>query len=95
MRDEIRDPTVASVTFCAPSSSPTTTAGVVEFKVVVEGDERVCGSALTRQRNASAKVQARLCAPMMLRNENITHNVVALFFSQNTVAERQKQLSYY
>lgn len=91
MRDEIRDPTVASVMFCAPSSAPMTTDGVVEFR----GDGRVCGSALTRQRNASAKVKARLCAPMMLRNENITQNVVALFFSQNTVAETQKQLSYY
>lgn len=67
MRDEIRDPTVASVMFCTRSSSPMTTDGVVELKGVVEGDERVCGSALTRQRNASAKVKARLCAPMMLR----------------------------
>lgn len=68
MRDEIRDPTVASVTFCAPSSPPMTTDGVVELKGVVEGDERVRGSALTRQRNARAKVKARQGAPMMLRN---------------------------
>lgn len=64
MRDEIRDPTVASVTFCGRSSSPMTTGGVVEC--VVAGDERVCGSALTRQRAATAKVKARLNAPMML-----------------------------
>lgn len=79
MRDEIRDPTVASVRFCARSSSPMTTDGV-EFKRGVEGDDRVCGSALTRQRNASAKVNARLRAPMMLRCETLTQNVVAWFF---------------
>lgn len=84
MRDEIRDPTVASVTFCARSSSPTTADGVVEFKCV-EGDERVCGSAVTRQRNAIANVNTRLYVPMMLRYENITQNIVSLFFSRNTV----------
>lgn len=94
MKDEIRDPTVASVTFFARSSSPTTADGVVEFKCV-EGDERVCGSAVTRQRNAIANVNTRLYVPMMLRYENITQNVVSLFFSRNTVVETQNQLSYY
>lgn len=94
MRDEIRDPTVASVTFCARSSSPTTAGGVGEF-MRVETDERVCGSAVTRQRNAIAKVNTRLHVPMMLRYENITQNVVSLAFSRNTVVETQNRLSYY
>lgn len=76
MRDEIRDPTVSSVALCARPSSPMTTDGVVEFRCVA-GDECVCGSALTRQTAATAKVKARLCAPMMLQYVNITKYVVS------------------
>lgn len=92
MSDEIRDPTVASVALCARPSSLMTAVGVVEFRLVA-GDECVCGSARTRQRTATAKVKARLCAPMMLQYGNVTKNVVSQVFTQ--VVETQKQLSYY
>lgn len=76
MRDEIGDPTVASVALCGRPYSPITADDVVEFRCVA-GDGCVCGSALTRQRAATAKVKARLCAPMILQYENFTKTVLS------------------
>lgn len=58
IRDEIRDPTAASVAlFVGPPSLMMD--GDVGFNCVA-GEERVCGSPLTRQRAAIRKVKARL-----------------------------------
>lgn len=76
MIDEIRDPSVASVAFSFRPSSPLTAQAVVEFKCVA-GDGCVSGSALTRQRAATAKVNARLRAFIVLQYENNTKNAVS------------------
>lgn len=59
IRDEIRDPTAASVTLFASSSSLLMDDDDVEFNCVA-GEEIVCGSPLTRQRATIIKVKARL-----------------------------------
>lgn len=67
IRDEIRDPTAASVTlFLSPSSLMT--GGDVELKCVA-GEDRVRGSPLTRQRATTSKVNARLCDTMVKRDD--------------------------
>lgn len=65
IRDEIRDPTAASVTLCV-SSSWLMMDDDVEFDCVLAAEERVCGSQLTRQRAAIIKVKARLYVTMVL-----------------------------
>lgn len=64
IRDEIRDPTAASVTLFA-CSSWLMTEDDVELKCVA-GGEGVCGTPWTRQRAAIIKVKARLYVTMML-----------------------------
>lgn len=64
IRVEIRDPTAASVTLCVSSSSLMMDDDV-EFKCVVEGEERVRGSPLTLQTTAIIKVKTRLYVTMM------------------------------
>lgn len=68
IRDEIRDPTAASVTLLVSSSSLMMDDDV-EFTCVA-GEERVCGSPLTRQRAATIKVKTRLYVTMVLKWEN-------------------------
>lgn len=69
IRGEIRDPTVASVTLFVTSSSlmmdeDDDEDDDVEFNCVA-GEDRVCGTQLTRHRAAIIKVKARLCATMI------------------------------
>ena len=65
MRDEIRDPTAASVTLLVSPSSlmmdedDDDDDDDVELNCVA-GEGRVCGTALTRQRAATTKVKTRL-----------------------------------
>lgn len=66
MMDEIRDPTVAYVTlFVSSSSLMMDDDDDVEFNCVA-GEDRVCGSPLTRQRTATIKVNARLYVNMVI-----------------------------
>lgn len=68
IRDEMRDPTAASVTLFVSSSSlmmDDDDDDDVELNCVA-GEERVCGSPLTRQRAAIIKVKARLYVTMVL-----------------------------
>lgn len=65
MRDEIRDPTAASVTLLVSPSSLMMDEDDDEDDDDVElncvaGEGRVCGTALTRQRAATTKVKTRL-----------------------------------
>lgn len=67
IRDEIRDPTAASVSLILLSSSWLMMGDDeddVEFMCVA--DEGVSGSPLTRQRAAAIKVKARLCIIIMV-----------------------------
>lgn len=65
IRDEIRNPTAASVTLFV-SSSPPLMDDDVEFNCVA-GEEIVCGSPLTRQRATIIQAKARLCEIMVLK----------------------------
>lgn len=63
MRDEIRDPTAASVTLLVSPSSLMMDEDDEDDDVelnCVAGEGRVCGSPLTRQRAAITKVKIRL-----------------------------------
>lgn len=66
IRDEIRDPTAASVALLVSESWLMTDDDDVEFKCVA--DEGVSSSSpLTPQRAAAMKVKARLCATIVLK----------------------------
>lgn len=91
MMDEIRDPTAASVTFLVSSSSLMIGEdGDVEFNCVA-GEERVCGTPLTRQRAAMTKVKTRLNATMVMKSENTRR----MFFFPTRLEEMRQQLSHY
>ena len=66
IRDEIRDPTAASVTLCVSSSSLLMMdEDDVEFNLSVAGEAGVCGSPLTPPRAAIIKVKIRLYVSMV------------------------------
>lgn len=95
IRDEIRDPTAASVTLCVSSSSlmiDDDDDDDVEFNCVA-GEERVCGSPLTRQRAAIMKVKARLYVIMMLEEEDAKTG--CSFSSFSKLGEVRQQLSHH
>lgn len=69
--DEMRDPNVASVTLLVRPSS-LMLDDVVEFNRVA-GEERVCGSPLTRHRAVIIKVKARLDVTMVLKCQSANY----------------------